>query len=115
MAGTVDAKMRHMDMFLIEVDTNGSDVTVFDADNPAKFRILDVSVTTIVTAGSGTVKLTDGTTDITNAIVAATTKAVTRAGTIDIAKNEIDAGGTLKVIVANSADARVSVLCVRTD
>ena len=112
---SVDAKSRHMDFFIIEVDTEGANLTIFDADNPAKFRIMDVLVTTIVTAGSGTVKLTDGTTDITNAIVAATTKAVTRAGTIDIAKNEIDAGGTLKVVVANSADARVFILCVRTD
>ena len=112
---SVDAKSRHMDFFIIEVDTEGANLTIFDADNPAKFRIMDVLVTTIVTAGSGTVKLTDGTTDITNAIVAATTKAVTRAGTIDIAKNEIDAGGTLKIVVANSADARVFIHCVRTD
>ena len=112
---SVDAKSRHMDFFIIEVDTEAANLTIFDGDNPAKFRIMDVLVTTIVTAGSGTVKLTDGTSDITNAIVAATTKAVTRAGTIDIAKNEIDAGGTLKVVVANSADARIFILCVRTD
>ncbi len=115
MVGIVDARARISDLFVIEVDTNGATTVVFNGDVPAKFRILDVTVDTIVTAGSGTVKITDGTNDITNAIVAATTKAVTRAGTIDPAYNEIDAGGSLSVVVANAADARVLIHCVRTD
>ncbi len=112
---SVDAKVRHMDFFIIEVDTEGANLTIFDANVPAKFRIIDMVVMGITTQGSGTVKLTDGSSDITNAIVAATTKAMTRAGTIDIAKNELDAGDTLKVVVANAADARLFIYCVRTD
>ena len=111
----VDAKVRHMDLFVIEVDTEGATVVVFDGDVPAKFRVIDVTVDTIATVSSGTVKVTDGSSDITNAIVAAVTKVVTRAGTIDPAKNEIAAGGSLSVVVANSADARVFIHCVRTD
>ena len=111
----VDAKVRHMDFFIIEVDTEAANLTIFDADAPSKFRIIDVTVLTLVTASSGTLKLTDGSSDITNAIVSAVTKVVTRAGTIDPAKNEIAAGGTLKIVVANAADARVLISCVRTD
>lgn len=112
---SIDSKARHMDLFTIEVDTEGASLTIFDADAPAKFRIVDMTVLSITTQSSGTVKLTDGSSDITNAIVAAVTKVVTRAGTIDPAKNEIAAGGTLKVVVANAADARLLISCVRTD
>lgn len=115
MSAAVEAKYRSSDVFVIDVDTEAATAVVFSSDAPAKFRVIDVLVIALATAGSGTVKITDGTSDITDAIVAATDKAVTRAGTIDDAKNEISAGGSLSVVVANAADARVIITCVWTD
>lgn len=115
MSAAVEAKYRSSDVFVIDVDTEAASVVVYNADAPAKFRIIDVLVIALATAGSGTVKITDGTNDITDAIVAATDKAVTRVGTIDDAYNEIDPDGSLSVVVANAADARVIITCVWTD
>lgn len=52
------------------------------------FEILDVTVRTDTTVTSSTVQVKNNTTAVTDAIVSATAKAVTRAGTIDVAKNK---------------------------
>ena len=83
---------------------------------PFAIKIIDVIVISTASVGSATVKLTDGTNDITDAIVAATDTNVVRAGTIDDAYNEIAAGGTLKVVTNGASDrADVYIMGVRND
>ena len=48
--------------------------------------------------------LSDGTTDITDAIACISDKAITRAGTIDDGKSTIEKNGTLDVTAAQAAD-----------
>lgn len=52
------------------------------------FEILDVTVRTDTTVTSSTIQVKNNTTAVTDAIVSATAKAVTRAGTIDAAQNK---------------------------
>lgn len=87
----------------------GSTVAVYTANAPRAFRITDVVVEATATNGSGTVKVTNGANDITNAIACDTDKAVTRAGTIDDAYSTIAAGGSLSIVVANSAAGHVVI------
>jgi len=87
------------------------------------FEILDVTVRTDTTVASSTVQVKNNTTAVTDAIVSATAKAITRVGTIDVAQNKfypksnpagyaaakcnlVDAGGT-------TAPARTVILWVR--
>lgn len=70
---------------------------------PFDIEILDVVVQARGASTNGTMKLQDGTTDITNAIICAVDKVITRAGTIDDAKSTIVAGATLGVICAGDA------------
>ena len=78
---------------------------IYDANAPFKFEILDVTIQARGTSTNGTMKLTDGTTDITDAIIVATDKAITEAGTIDDAKSTIAKNGTLEVVCAGDAVA----------
>lgn len=113
----VDAKHRHQDIFLIEVITvaGTSSYKPYDADNPAKFRVIDAWAYSALAGAGDTVKVTDGTTDITDAMDMATDKALKRATTIDDAANEIAFDGTLEVVTASGAICRVFILCVHTD
>lgn len=83
---------------------DGTDtVTIFNADCPVKYRIIDVTfyVRSLRTGGTPahTVKLTDGTNDITDTVDAdVTVNAPTKAGTIDDAYDTIAADGTLKLV-----------------
>jgi hypothetical protein len=94
----------------------GADATsglkIFDANAPFKFEILDVVVQARAASASGTVTVSDGTTDITDAIVAAVDKVVTRAGTIDDAASEIAAGGSLVLTTNGAADRALVTLTV---
>lgn len=57
-------------------------------ENRFDFEILDVLVRTDTTVTSSTVQIKKGTTAVTDAIVSATAKALTRAGTLDVAQNK---------------------------
>lgn len=87
------------------------------------FEILDVTVRTDTAVTSSTVQVKNNTTAVTDAIISAAAKAVTRAGTIDVAQNKfypksnptayaaakcnlVDAGGA-------TAAARTVILWVR--
>ncbi len=113
----VDAKYRHQDIFLVEVITvvGTSSYKPFDADAPAKFRVIDFWAYSALAGAGDTVKLTDGTTDITDALDMATDKDLKRATTIDDAANEIAVDGTLEVVTASGAVCRAFALCVWTD
>ncbi len=69
-----------------------------------KIEIVDVTVRKDGAGAGNTIQLTDSAdANITDAIVAATDKALTRAGTIDVAKNAVVAGGTFKVVATRLA------------
>jgi predicted RecA/RadA family phage recombinase len=86
--------------FIIEADVSAAaaSVTIFDDDCPRDLKILDMVVHCTATVSSGSVKLTDGAADITNAVVMATDEAVTRLGTIDTDKSELAAGDSLVAV-----------------
>ena len=81
-----------------------SGLAIYDSAVPFDFEILDVVVQCTAANASGTLKLTDGTSDITDAIVCAVDKTIGRAGTIDDAKSSLSAGDTLKVVSNGAAD-----------
>ena len=71
--------------------TTGAIVPVALDSDPSllfDFEILDVTVRTDTTVASSTVQVKNNTTAVTDAIVSAAAKAVTRAGTIDAAQNK---------------------------
>lgn len=79
-----------------------------------KIQIVGVEVLKDGTDTGGTVQLTDSAdAAITDAIVAAVDKAVTRAGTIDPAKSTVTAGGTFKVVYTRGSGSSASQLIVR--
>jgi hypothetical protein len=88
-----------------EVETGAATVDIFDEDAPFKFRIVDVVIEPRGASTNGTMKLTDGTSDITNAMTCAVDKTIARAGTIDDAKSTIPAGGSLVIVCAGDAVA----------
>jgi hypothetical protein len=78
-----------------------------------KFEVIDVIVRKDAAGAGNTMQIKNLATAITDAIVAATDKAVTRAGTIDTAANVVLAGGTLRCTATRSAGssaAQVTVL-----
>jgi hypothetical protein len=78
--------------------------------------IVDVVVRSKATSGSGSLKLTNGTNDISNAIACATDKAVARAGTVDSAYSTIAKGGTLKVVSNGSTDrGLITIIAIKRD
>lgn len=98
----------------VEADATGG-LDVFDSDGaPFALEVIYVIAQCRVAKALGTVKLTDGTDDISNAIVMAVDKTSIMSGTIDNSKSTIAKGGTLKV-VTNDADDRglVTTVAVR--
>lgn len=86
---------------------------VFETDIPFPVRVVDFHILT-TDANAGTVKLTDGTSDITNAIVHGTADAtIVRVGTIDDAKHELAQGGKLYAVVATGGTSIGYIKLVR--
>ena len=93
----------------IEADATGElAVTI-----PFACEILDVIVQARATVSDGTVTVKAGATAITDAIIMASDKVITRAGTIDDSVSTLAAGATVTVDTANSADRGVVTLVVR--
>ncbi len=111
------ALYRHQDLFIIEVLTVAGTATieVYDSDVPFGFKVIDMYAISLLTGSGDTVKLTDGSSDIVAAISTATIDLLTRAVDIDLAKATIAAGGSLDVVTASGAAARVFIVCVATN
>jgi len=88
-----------------DVTTGAADIKIFNADAPFKFEILDVIVQPRGASTNGTIKITNGTNDITNAMVCAVDQTMVRAGTIDNAYSTIAASGTLQIVCAGDTPA----------
>lgn len=93
-----------------DVTTGAADIKIFDADAPFAFELADVIVQPRGASVNGTVKITDGTSDITDAMVCAVDQTMARAGTIDDSKASIAEGGTLQIVCAGDAVANTKAL-----
>ena len=87
-----------------------SGLSIFNANCPAGFYITGVSVICTTANASGTLKLTDGTNDITDTIACATDKAVDYAATIDDAYYDVLKNGTLQVVSNGAADRGIVII-----
>jgi hypothetical protein len=100
---------------VIPVLLTGSVTLDVDVIVTEKIEVVDVIVRKDGAGAGNTVTVKNAATAITDAIVAATDKATTRAGTIDTAQNVIAAGGTLRVTGTRAAGTMVAtvwVVCV---
>jgi len=90
-------------------------VSIFNANAPFKFRVLDAWAVNNKADNSGNWKLTDGTGDITTVVtLGSVDNAMTRATSIDDARHEIAANGTLSIVASEGTDtARVYVKVMR--
>lgn len=80
---------------------------------PFNCRVVDVIAESSATVESATVKLVNGTTDVTDAIDIDTVKVVSRAGTIDAAAAEFYVGDNFKLVTAGATDKAVVTILVR--
>jgi len=100
----MNASLIRDDQIVIEVNEDVSaGVAAYNANLPIKIEIIGVKVVAKATVASGTIKITDGTSDITDTIACNTDKNVDRDSTLDYSKNIIDIGGTIKVQSNDSA------------
>lgn len=88
-------------------------LTIFDGDAPCAFEVLDVIVQARTSNGGGSMKLTNGSNDITDAIACVTDKVIGRAGTIDNAYSEIPVDGSLVIVSNGAADRALVTIIVR--
>ena len=77
---------------------------------PFNIEVLDMVIQARGASTNGTMKLNDGTDDITDAVVCAVDKALGRAGTIDDSKASIAAGADLGIICAGDTVANTKGL-----
>jgi len=103
--------------FVVHVKMESGDTTnkIYDAELPGKHRVLDAwYVMHGAGAASDTVKITDGTNDITDDVDVSAKSDKDRAnfGQIDDARYEIADAGTLAVTTASGALVEVYILLV---
>jgi hypothetical protein len=87
-------------VIVFPVTTGAASVKIYTANSPFKFEILDVLIQPRGASTNGTMKITNGTNDITNAMVCAVDKTLVRPSTIDDAYSTIAKNGTLEVVCA---------------
>jgi hypothetical protein len=103
--GTIEDSAGSLIVIKKIITTGSASELIYDSNAPFKFRVVDVIVEPRGTSANGTMKLTDGTNDITNVMTCAVDKTIARAGTIDDAYSTIAAGGSLEVVCAGDAVA----------
>lgn len=91
---------------LYDVTTGDAAIKIFgEIGAPFKFEVLDVVLQPRGASTAGTMKLTDGTNDITDAMVCAVDKTMVRVGTIDNDYSKIEKGGNLQIVCGGSVVA----------
>ena len=99
-------------------DGTAAEVSIFDGNCPRKMRIVDVWIEiTAAGASATTVKLDNGTNDITDAIDCYDTGSVgdtdiVRAGEIDDAYSTLDVDDTLDITVSDTTDSPAGIVRV---
>jgi len=73
-------------------------------------EIVDVMVIATGASTNGTIKITDGTSDITNAMTCAVDKTIARAGTIDDAKSVLPAAGATIVCAGDTVASTKAII-----
>ncbi|KKL19256.1 hypothetical protein LCGC14_2467300 [marine sediment metagenome] len=86
-----------------EVTTGSASIKIYDANAPFKFLILDLVLEPRGASVNGTMKITNGTNDITNAMVCAVDKTMVKPTTIDNQYSTIAKDGTLEIVCAGDA------------
>jgi hypothetical protein len=110
--GVVQADLiAHAIAFVYEVTTGAATgLKIFNANAAFKFEVTDVIIQPRRASTNGTLKITDGTSDITDAMTCAVDKTIARAATIDDAKSTIAAGGTLQIVCAGDSIGNTQAL-----
>jgi len=105
--------------FTYDVTTGAASILIFDGNAPFKFEVVDVIIQPRGTSSNGTMKITNGTSDITDAMTCATDKTIARASTIDDAYSTIEENGSLEIVCAGDSVAStiglVTVLAIAKD
>ncbi len=100
------------------ITTGSAAEAIFTTNAPFAFEIVDVIIQPRGASTNGTMKITDGTSDITDAMTCAVDKTIDRAATIDDAKSTIAAGGSLVVVCAGDTVGNtiglVTVIAIRS-
>ncbi|HCW08394.1 MAG TPA: hypothetical protein DGG95_13630 [Cytophagales bacterium] len=100
------------------ITTGSATEDIYSSNAPFAFEIVDVIVQPRGASTNGTMKVTDGTSDITNAMTCAVDKTIARAGTIDDAKSTIAVSGSLRVVCAGDTIGNtiglVTVVAIRS-
>lgn len=102
--------INHAVAFTYDVTTGSADIKLFSNDAPFKFEIIDVIIQSRGTDGTGTLKITNGANDITDAMTCAVDKTMARPATIDDAYSTIAKNGTVQIVCAGGVIANVKAL-----
>ena len=101
------------------ITTGSATAMIFNATAPFKLEIIDVIIQARGASTNGTMKVTNGTNDITNTITCAVNNVVNRAGTLDSTKTTIAKGGTIEVVCAGDSIPAtiglVTIVAVKVD
>ncbi len=109
--GVVDAGLTsQLIMFTKDISTGTATTAIFSSNAPFAFEVIDVILQARATEGGGTIVITNGSSNITNAIVCATNNARTVAGTIDNVYSKIAAGGSLSITMGGGTPANMKAL-----
>ena len=117
MVGVVNGNLAIPITIDIPVTTGSSSVSVFNANAPYTFEIIDVIIQPRGASSNGTMKLNNGSNDITNAIACAVATDVARVGTINSSYSTIAKGGSLVIVCAGDTPANtiglVTIVCIK--
>ena len=94
-----------MNVLTYEVTTGATSIKIFDGNAPYKFEVIDVIIQPRGASTSGTMKLTNGTSDITDAMTCAIDETIARPTTIDASYATIERRGTLEIVCGGTTPA----------
>ena len=97
--------------FVIKGTATAGDTVVMVTSIPFKMQIIDWWV--VATAGSGTIKITDGTDDITDAVTCSGDTDIVGGGEIDDDYSTVAKAGTLKMVSTGAGAGEVFAMAIR--
>ncbi len=91
-------------VLIFEVTTGATTgLEIFNQNAPFKFEVIDILIQPRGASVNGTMKITNGTNDISNAMVCAVDKTLVRPTTIDDVYSTIEKGQTLEIVCAGDS------------